>query len=144
MTKAVTFGDMKITFMRDIMRDIMYSGSQSPQNVATIIHWAYEVLEVTTRREICKNDDFQATSTKNDPKWPKVVTFGDIKIAFMRDIMRDIMYSGSQTSSIGRTKCWEWLQGEKYAKISKITPNPHFGTVCAIGLELSCRGQKVI
>ena len=83
--------------MRDIMRDIMYSGSQSPQNVATIIHWAYEVLEVTTRREICENDDFQAKSTKNDPKWPKVVTFGDIKITFMRDIMRDIMYSGSQS-----------------------------------------------
>ena len=81
--------------MRDIMRDIMHSGSQIPPNVATIIHWAYEVLEVTTRREICENDDFQAKSTKNDPKWPKVVTFGDIKITFMRDIMRDIMYSGS-------------------------------------------------
>ena len=35
--------------MRAIMRDIMYSGSQSTQNVANIIHWAYEVLEVATR-----------------------------------------------------------------------------------------------
>ena len=111
--------------MRDIMRDIMHSGSQIPPNVATIIHWAYQVLEVTTRREICKNDDFQATSTKNDPKWPKVVTFGDIKITFMREIMRDIMSKAPrtwQTSSIGRTKCWKWLQGEKYAKMMIFDP----------------------
>ena len=54
--------------MRDIMRDIMYSGSKSPQNVANIIHWAYEVLEVATRREICENDDFRPKMTQNDPK----------------------------------------------------------------------------
>ena len=53
--------------MRDIMRDIMYSGSQSPQNAANITHWPYEVLEVATRREIYENDDFRAKSTKNDP-----------------------------------------------------------------------------
>ena len=64
--KVVTFGDIKTTFMRDIMRDIMYSGSQSPQNVANIIHWAYEVLEVATRREI-ENHDFRTKATKNDP-----------------------------------------------------------------------------
>ena len=40
--------------MRAIMRDIMYLGSQSPQNVANIIHCASEVLEVATRREICE------------------------------------------------------------------------------------------
>ena len=67
MTKTVTFGKLKITFMRDIMRDIMYSGSQSPQDVANIIHWAYEALEVATRREIFENDDFRPKSTKNDP-----------------------------------------------------------------------------
>ena len=54
--------------MREIMRDIMNSGSQSPQNVANINHWPYEVLEVATRREICENDDFRAKTTKNDPK----------------------------------------------------------------------------
>ena len=73
--KVVTFSGLKITFMRDIMRDIMYSGSESLQNVANIIHWAYEVPEVATRREICENDDFRPKMTQNDPKWPKVVTF---------------------------------------------------------------------
>ena len=53
--------------MRDIMCEIMNSGSQSLQNVANITHWAYEVLEVATRREICENDDFRAKTTKNDP-----------------------------------------------------------------------------
>ena len=61
--KIVTFGDLKITFMRDIMN----SGSQGLQNVVNITHWAYEVLEVATRREICKNGDFRAKATKNDP-----------------------------------------------------------------------------
>ena len=75
-------GGIKITFMRDIMRDIMYSGSESPQNVANIIHWAYEVLEVATRREICENDDFRPKMTKNDPKMTKVVTFWRFKNNF--------------------------------------------------------------
>ena len=66
--KSLLFGGIKITFMRDIMRDIMYSGSESPQNVANIIHWVYEVLEVATRREICENDDFRPKMTKNDQK----------------------------------------------------------------------------
>ena len=66
--KVVLFGGLKIHFTRDIMRDIMYSGSESPQNVANIIHCASEVLEVATRREICENDDFRPKMTKNGPK----------------------------------------------------------------------------
>ena len=54
--------------MRDIMRDIMYSGSESLQNVANIINWAYEVLEVATRREICENDEFRPKITKDEQK----------------------------------------------------------------------------
>ena len=61
-------GGLKIDFIRDNMRDIMYSGCESPQNVVHIIHWAYEVLEVATRREICENDDFRPKMTQNDPK----------------------------------------------------------------------------
>ena len=58
MTQTRYFLRFKITSMRDIM----YSGSQSPQNVSNIIHWAYEVLQVATRRDICENDDFRAKS----------------------------------------------------------------------------------
>ena len=65
--KSLLFGGLKTHFMREIMREIMYSGSKRLQNVAKIIHCASEVFEVATRREICENDDFRPKSTKNDP-----------------------------------------------------------------------------
>ena len=141
-----TFGDTKITFMRDIMRDIMYSGSQSPQNVANIIHWAYEVLGVATRREICEN-------IQNHPKsalWHCVALWRSSEVKKPSSTQK-MQHTPLQTPK-KRVKCAKYDclavrgpgSGYKARNMRKYPKSPQIRTLALCGTVALERSQKAI